>query len=161
MLFLRAVKCIRCSILIDRTKEEYVSVSGRYSHSKCEQEHSLDSEERKRFNDVVEHVFGKDKVNWGAVQQQAKRYQSEYGYTLHGMARALYYVHQVKKMDFDKAEGIGIVAYYYKEATKYYASLNQAKKNAQGSVEYPEIRVEINPPEKQIKKKKLLELDFL
>lgn len=158
---MRAVKCIRCSISIDRTKEDYVSVGGRYSHSKCEAEHSLDSEERKRFNDVVEYVFGKEQVNWGAVQQQAKRYQSEYGYTLHGMARALYYVHSVKRMDFDKAEGIGIVTYYYKEATKYYSRLNEIKANAKGKIDYETVEIEIKPPDKIVKKRKQLELDFL
>ncbi len=158
---MRSVKCIRCSEKINRQVDPFVQVGQRYAHKKCEDLFLLENEERKKLNEVLLHVFGKNEVNWGAVQQQVKKYQEEYNYTLNGIARTLYYVFSIKKLSFKNADGIGITPFYYKEAKKYYEKLNKAKSNAQGTLLYNIKEVEILPPHKTGTKKKSFDLNFL
>jgi hypothetical protein len=124
---MRPVKCYYCSNLIDRTKEEFGQLSsGRYTHKECFDENQQATTDRQKLLAYIDELFGK-RVNFGVVTKQIKNYIDNYNYSYSGIHGTLYYCYAIKKQEINKAEGIGLVPYYYNEARRYWLQVNNAK----------------------------------
>ena len=113
--------------MIDRTKEEFGQLSsGRYTHKDCFDDHQKANEDRQKLLAYIDELFGK-RVNFGVVTKQIKNYIDNYKYSYSGIHGTLYYCYAIKKQEINKAEGIGLVPYYYNEARRYWLQVQGAK----------------------------------
>jgi hypothetical protein len=149
---MRPVKCFFCSNNIDRQAEEYVQIQKRYAHKKCADEEEEDKKIRKEINSFVMELWNGD-VNFALVGKQINQFQAEYNYTLSGILGTLIYSYNIKNLKPERAQGIGIVPYYYKEARNYYKTIEQGRINSSEILDTKKITVCIYPPTSQIFKK--------
>ena len=94
------------------------------------------------------------------IQKQLQKYIENYHYTYSGIHKALTYWFEIKHNPIEAAkESIGIVPYIYQDAYNYYYALwlaQEANKGKQISDFVPQVKViEISPPERKVKKRKL------
>jgi hypothetical protein len=158
---MRPVKCYYCSELVYRDKEEFGKLSsGRYAHKICFEENEQATADRQKLLAYIDDLFGA-RVNFGITTKQIKNYIDEYGYSYSGIHGTLYYCYNIKKQEINKAQGIGLVPYYYNEARKYWLQVQGAKtQNLEFRIERKTIR--ITPPEaKPLMRSKPLSLDEL
>jgi hypothetical protein len=143
---MRPVKCLYCSEQIDRANEPFLTTaSKRYAHQKCASEQENEKQLRENLNNFLYELFDGN-VNYGIIGQQIKNFRSQYKYTTSGIAGTLYYCYKIKGMDISKAEGIGIVPFYYKEAKNYFLRLERGQENAVGNLEIVKKTIHIKPP---------------
>ena len=124
----RLVKCLYCEKTINRQQESFVQKNSRYAHTQCDQEHNREQFEREGLTEYIIKLFG-DRVNFGMVGKQIKNFSDDYEYTLSGIKGTLYYCYEVKKMNINMAQGIGIVPYYYNEAKNYFEKVEKQRLN--------------------------------
>jgi hypothetical protein len=124
---MRPVKCYYCSELVYRDKEEFGQLSsGRYTHKICFEENQQATADRQKLLAYIDELFGA-RVNFGVVTKQIKNYIDTYKYSYSGIHGTLYYCYAIKKQEINKAEGIGLVPYYYNEARRYWLQVQNAK----------------------------------
>jgi hypothetical protein len=128
VIFIRAVKCVFCGSSINRQVDEYVIVQKRYAHTLCSNEQQQEKEDRAQLNKILYEIFGEN-LNFGVVGQQIKNYKNQYNFTISGIIGTLYYCYKIINLDPRKAQGIGIVPFYYKEARSYFNAIENAKNN--------------------------------
>jgi hypothetical protein len=149
---MRPVKCFFCGSLIDRTKDEFRQVQKRYAHVQCAENDAQDKVLRKELNSYIFDLWDGD-VNFALVGKQINQFQTEYNYTLSGILGTLNYCYGVKKLRPEKAQGIGIVPFYYKEARNYYKTIEQGRINSSEILDLKKVVVNIHPPRSEIFKK--------
>ena len=92
---------------------------------------ALDEEYSKFFQIAeVKNYIGelfRGNINWGLVNKQINSYIGK-GYKPSGIQGTLHYCYIIKKMNIQKANGIGIVEYYYKQAGEYFNALERMEK---------------------------------
>lgn len=142
---MRPVKCIYCEQMIDRTTEKYAQVQKRYAHDACLENQERDKKVRRDLNDFIYTIWEND-INFGVIGQQIKTFQSQYKYTLSGILGTLHYCYNIKKLDPKKAQGIGIVPFYYKEARSYFENIEKGKINSSELSDIKRVSVNISPP---------------
>lgn len=159
---MRPVKCLYCSQMIDRKNESFITTaSKRYAHESCALEQEKEKSTRQSLNNLIDDLFDGD-VNYGVIGKQISNFQQQYKYTLSGIAGTLYYCYKIKHMDISKAEGIGIVPFYYKQAREYFATLERAKNNAVGSLDIHKKTIHIKAPQAEpLNKLREISLDKL
>jgi hypothetical protein len=158
---MKPVKCFYCSNLIYREKEEFAQLnSGRYTHKDCANDNQKAQEDRQKLLAYINELFG-DRINFGVVTKQIKNYVDGYGYSYSGIHGTLYYCYVIKKQEINKAEGIGLVPYYYNEARRYWLQVDGAK-NQQLNIKIDKKIVNITSPKlKPLIKNKPLTLEEL
>ena len=158
------VKCIYCGKTFDRDKVPFTAVTTRrYAHQSCaEAENNKQKQEvddKLKLNDYIIKLFNLDYVT-PRIQKQLQKYIENYHYTYSGIHKALTYWFEIKNNPIESAkESIGIVPYIYQDAYNYYYALwlaQEANKGKQISDFIPQVKViEISPPERKVKKRKL------
>ena len=149
---MRPVKCLHCTVLIDRAVDEYTQVNKRYIHISCLKEVDTDKNTRKELNSFLLVIFEND-VNFGIVGKQIKSFETDYKYTLSGILGTLHYCYSVKKIKFTSSQGIGIVPFLYKEAKKYFQTVERGQENSNIAIDYKKISVNIKSPKSYLLKK--------
>jgi hypothetical protein len=149
---MRPVKCFFCGNAIDRNKEQFTQVQKRYAHTQCAESDAQDKLLRKELNAYIFELWDGD-VNFALIGRQINQFQTEYNYTLSGILGTLNYCYGVKKLRPEKAQGIGIVPYHYKEARNYYKTIQQGRANSSEILDLKKVVVTIAPPRSEIFKK--------
>jgi hypothetical protein len=149
---MRLVKCVICEDDINRQTEAFVQINKRYAHEYCAAQENVDKEVRKQLNSFIMELWD-GTPNFGMVGRQINQFQTEYKYTLSGILGTLHYCYNIKKMRPEKAQGIGIVPYYYKEARKYFEAIEKGRINSSELLDVKRIVVNIAPPRSEIMKK--------
>jgi len=149
---MRLVKCVICENNINRQTEAFVQINKRYAHEYCATQEQVDKEVRKQLNSFIMELWD-GPPNFGMIGRQINQFQTEYKYTLSGILGTLNYCYNIKKMRSEKAQGIGIVPYYYKEARDYYKAVEQGRINSSEILDTKKTTVYIYPPTSQILKK--------
>ena len=142
---MKTVKCLYCEIDIDRNVDKYVQVQKKYAHQACSAIQDVEKETRRQLNEFLFKLWNGN-VNFGIVGQQIKTFQSQYNYTLSGILGTLHYCYRIKNLDPAKAQGIGIVPYYYKEARAYFFAIERGKINSSELLDTKKRIVKITPP---------------
>lgn len=167
------VICAVCNQKFDLNTVQGVKFSSRrYAHQKCHptgeivplvfkkpHEAVVPEEEKDDYHklcDYIAQLFG-DTVNWGMVGRQLKMYRENFNYTYSGMLKSLKYACEIQTGDVKKAEGVGIIPFYYRKAYDYYYSIWEAQqKNVNKVVVVPVDReIHITPPERKERKRPL------
>lgn len=161
------VKCLYCGKTFDRDKVTTCRQIGkRFAHLECAVQHEANktaevSDREKLFN-YAQKLLG-SRFNGALVGKQVKQFQENYNYTYSGMLRCLTYAYEVKKLDINKSNGIGIIPYIYQDAYNYYYNLwliNQ--KNGEKRIEdYIPNVVEVKIPQPELKPQKRKLFTFL
>ena len=131
----------------------------RYVHKECADIHPAnDTEELTIY--LIKLFKLKDDFILPRYMKQISSYQREYNFTYSGMLKALKYWYEVKKNPVDLERGVGIIPYVYKNAYDYYYALYIADQQNQQIKDYKEfipkdVEVSINPPQRDIQKRKL------
>lgn len=151
------VKCLYCKKSFDTNLEPWVKPNAtRYAHEVCHNkamaEHSQDESDKEALINYIKELHGYEQLP-PVVNKQIKQYIEEYKYSYSGILKALKYFYEVKHGDKEKANGrIGIVAYCYQDAHRYYYAIWEAQeKNRDKEVETfipPTQEVHINPPKR-------------
>lgn len=158
------VKCVYCQKSFDRDKMPFVAVTARrYAHKECaEAENNKQKQEvddKIKLNEYIMNLFNFEYVT-PRIQKQIQKYIEEYHYTYSGIHKALVYWFDVKHNSVEAAkESIGIVPYIYQDAYNYYYAVwlaQEANKDKKVADFIPQVKViEISPPERKVKKRKL------
>ena len=117
------VKCLYFGKTFDRDKVTTCRQIGkRFAHLECAVQHEANktaevSDREKLFN-YAQKLLG-SRFNGALVGKQVKQFQENYNYTYSGMLRCLTYAYEVKKLDINKSNGIGIIPYIYQDAYNY------------------------------------------
>lgn len=122
----RQTKCIYCGIAFDRDKEEGVQVGQRWAHLTCFKAKDREKREIAELKNYIGELF-RGNINWGLVNKQINSYIGK-GYKPSGIQGTLHYCYIIKRMNIQKANGIGIVEYYYKQAGEYFNALERMEK---------------------------------
>lgn len=138
------VKCPVCEEEFDRGKEDYFQVKRRYIHEKCrkgfeEMEKTksqknltgkLSKEDTQDRKDLIDYYMELHKLKRpnGLALKQMKELNAQ-GYSYKGMKSTLYYFHEVLGNPVIQGTGIGIVAYVYEDAIKWYTNKVRANKS--------------------------------
>lgn len=130
----------------------------RYVHKKCNEEHpNSDSEELTLY--IIKLFKLKDDYILPKYMKQISAYARDYNFSYSGMLKALKYWYDVKQHPVDLDRGVGIIPYIYKNAYDYYLALYLADQENQTKNfdDYipKDIEVKIQPPERQLVKRKL------
>lgn len=142
---MRLVKCVYCEESINRESDEFIQIQKRYAHYSCAELQERDKIIRRELNELIFQIWG-DNVNFGVVGQQIKNFQAQYKYTLSGILGTLHYCYNVKRMNPSRAQGIGIVPFYYKEARSYFENIEKGKINSSELLQNKKISINIAPP---------------
>lgn len=160
------VKCIYCGKKFNRDSKTipFVKVtSNRYAHQACVDAEKVgeqkEIDDKLKLNQYLRELFQLKAVTLN-LGKQVENYIEEYHYTYSGIHQALIYWYEVKKHEPDiKNPTIGIVPYIYQEAHNYYYAIwlaTEANKDKDIESFIPKVKViEITPPERKIKKRKL------
>lgn len=175
------VVCAICKIKFDTEKEQAVKHNAtRYSHYSCEPDKpkcdppkvedvlaslsekppAIIQKEKEEGSDYAEltsyitSLFGKN-IRWAMVGKQISSMKKQYNFSYSGMKKCLQYVYEIKKLDIQKASGVGIIPIFYNEAYQYFYDIWQAQqKNATiGNLTMTETVVTIPSPERIVKKR--------
>jgi hypothetical protein len=149
---MRLVKCVVCGDAINKTVDPFVLLNRRYAHEYCAVQEQVDKNIRKQLNSFIMELWD-GAPNFGMVGRQINQFQTDYKYTLSGILGTLHYCYNVKKIGFDKAQGIGIVPYYYKEARKYFEAIEKGRANSSELLDTKHIVVNIAPPRSEVIRK--------
>jgi len=161
------VICKVCGVKFDRDKIEAVSVgSRRYAHATCADgyEETQESKDLAALHHYLKDLF-KENYDYLTLDRQIKGFVANNGFTYSGILKTLIYWYEIKDGSLEKAEGrIGIVPFCYKQAYNYYlAQFNANQINIGKDLqEYKNLKireVRIKPPEKDISRFKLFNLD--
>lgn len=79
-------------------------------------------------------------INWGLVNKQINNYIDK-GYKPSGIQGTLHYCYFIKKMSLAKANGIGIVEYYYKQAGEYFNAMGRMEKVQKVEIKTKEVQI--------------------
>ena len=158
---MKPVKCFYCANLIYREKEEFNQLtSGRYAHKKCTDDNQKANEDRQKLLSYINDLFG-ERINFGVVTKQIKNYIDNYGYSYSGIHGTLHYCYVIKKQEINRAEGIGLVPFYYNEARRYWLQVDGAK-NQSLNFKIEKKTININSPQlRPLIKQKPLTLEEL
>jgi len=160
------VKCAVCGKTFDRDKAFTVKYSARrYAHFDCypkgdaiapPPQKDPDMESLKEY---ISKKYGTS-ANWALINQQIKKYQNEYKYSLSGILKSLIYFYDVKNNSIEKSQGgIGIVPFCYQDAYNYYYNIFLAQNNNKDKkVENNIKEITIKPPKKKAMRIKLFNL---
>lgn len=160
VILIRTVKCVFCGSNINREVDDYVTIQKRYAHKICSDEQQQEKDDRLELNKILYEIFG-DNLNFGIVGQQIKNYKSQYNFTISGIIGTLYYCYKIINLDSKKAQGIGIVPFYYKEARSYFNAIENAKNNL-SALNIKKKVVHIKSPQAEpLLKFRELSLDYL
>lgn len=119
----RATKCIYCGVAFDRDVVEGVQIGARWAHLNCFKMKEKEKEQVAQLKTYIGELF-RGNINWGLVNKQINNYIDK-GYKPSGIQGTLHYCYILKKMNIQKANGIGIVEYYYKQAGDYFNALGK------------------------------------
>jgi hypothetical protein len=157
------VSCTYCKQQIDKRTDKFIQLTNsKYAHLSCsELEAKREKTDAEKLDDYIMKLFNYDYVPPRA-KKQINQFIQEYNYTYSGMLKALVYFYEIKGGDREAAhDGIGIIPFIYQDAYNYYYSLwlaNQRNEDKELSAYKPKvIEVRINPPEREIYKRKLFQ----
>lgn len=157
------VKCPGCGLRFYREDEPHIHIKNRYWHTEC---YNREEKARSAIKDLENYIcelFGTDHVS-PRIRKQIATMISQYNFTHSGILGSLKYWFEVKNGSIEKSNGgIGIVPYIYEDARKYYESISlahQANKEIK-SIDTEEIIVRIPSPKRNVKRLKLIDLDYL
>lgn len=161
------VKCPGCGLRFYREDEPHVHIKNRYWHTECfnqeKKEMSQSEQSIKDLENYICELFNTDHVS-PRIRKQIATMISQYNFTHSGILGSLKYWFEVKDGSIEKSNGgIGIVPYIYEDASKYYVSIflaHQANKGVK-SIDTEEIVVRIPSPKRNVKRLKLIDLDYL
>lgn len=119
----RSTKCIYCGVSFDRDKVEGVQIGQRWAHSTCYKQKEKEKSEVAKLKVYIGELFSGN-INWGLVNKQINNYLDK-GYKPSGIQGTLHYCYIIKRMNIQKANGIGIVEYYYKQAGDYFMAMGR------------------------------------
>lgn len=161
------VKCPGCELRFYREDEPHVRIKNRYWHTECynreKKEMSQSEQTIKDLESYICELFNTDHVS-PRIRKQIATMISQYNFTHSGILGSLKYWFEVKDGSIEKSNGgIGIVPYIYEDASKYYESIflaHQANKGVK-SIDIEEIVVRIPSPKRNVKRLKLIDLDYL
>ncbi len=126
----RPVKCPLCGVFFKRSEKEFIHKKGRYYHKQCNEELSVEDEDKKSLLEYIDKLFKNHEKNQNKINQQIKKFKSE-GYTYKGMEITLFYFFEVKDNNLSKAMGgIGIIPFVYNEAESYYITKQKATESS-------------------------------
>ena len=154
------VKCKYCKQILSKKDEDCIQLSEtKFAHRDCETAEQLrEKTDEEKLDLYIMELFNTDFVSPG-IKKQIKEYVEKYNFTHSGILKALIYYYDVKKNSIEKARGIGIVPFIYKDAYNYYFSLWEAQqKNITKVIDnyIPEVvEVHIPSPQKKVYKRKL------
>lgn len=161
------VKCPGCGLRFYREDEPHVHVKNRYWHTACfnqeKKELSQSEQAIKELEDYICNLFKTDYVS-PRIRRQISNMISQYNFTHSGILGSLKYWFEVKDGSIEKSNnGIGIVPYIYQDASTYYESLFHAHQANRGieKIEMEETVVKITPPKRNVKRLKMIDLDYL
>lgn len=161
------VKCPGCGLTFYREDIEHIHIKNRYWHIECYNAtlaKTTQSEKAiKELEDYICTLFGIDFVS-ARIRSQIKNMIDKYNYTYSGILGSLKYWFEIKGNSLEKANGgIGIIPYVYDDARKYYETIFYAHQQNKGfdEIEVDTINIKISSPRRNIKKKKIINLDFL
>lgn len=161
------VKCPGCSLTFYREDEPHIFIKNRYWHTVCYNAmHEKEVQSEAAIKDLEEYIcdlFGMDFVS-ARIKAQIKSMITNYNYTYSGILGSLKYWFEVKDNSLEKANGgIGIVPYIYDDAKKYYETIFYAHQQNKGLdvSEMDTVNIKISSPKRRVKKKKIIDLDFL
>ena len=160
------VKCIYCGKKFNRDSTDipFVKVtSNRYAHQACVdaektgQQKEID--DKLKLNQYIKDLFHIETISF-AMGKQIEYYVEECHYTYSGIHQALIYWYEVQKHEPDlNNPTLGIIPYIYQKAHNYYYAIwlaKEANKDKDIANFIPKVKViEITPPERKIKKRKL------
>ncbi len=113
-------------------------------------------EQKKKYYTYLKTLIG-DEVS-SKIYAVTKKQMDMYGFTYGQMYQTLVYLNEILEKDL-KGDVIGLIPYYYKDATKYYEDIERIKKkNINMTGMYEKKIVYIAP---KIKKNKLLDIDSI
>lgn len=116
------VKCPHCQewFKSEETNHVYSEKIKRYFHTLCYEEISTEWAAREELVKLICDLF-KIKAPGPKINNQIKRFLTEYDYTYEGMHNAIKYFFIEKENSIEKSNGgIGIVPYVYEEANNFY-----------------------------------------
>lgn len=161
------VKCPGCSLTFYREDESHVHIKNRYWHEQCykvtQDKVSKSESAVVNLENYICTLFGAEYVS-PRIKNQIKTMMANYGYSYSGILGSLEYFFEIKGNSIDKANnGIGIVPYIYDDAKKYYETIFYAHQQNKGinSIEIETKDINITSPRRKIKKKKVVDLEFL
>ncbi len=125
----KKVTCPHCGKKND--KELAVEKGKRWWCPQC----VLEVEKSKKYHDelydYICELFEIDKLNaWH--HKQIKDMKEKYNFSYRGIKSTLYYFHEIKGNPIIEGNGIGIVAFVYEEAKKYYVDKKRIADVAKG-----------------------------
>ena len=134
-------------------------LKGRYVHKTCAETHPANDQEELTVY-LIKLFKLKDDFILPRYMKQLSSYEREHNFTYSGMLKALKYWYEVKHNPIDTDRGVGIIPYIYSQAREYYYALYLADQQNQQIKDYKafipkDIQVTINPPERDIQKRKL------
>ena len=158
------VKCKYCGKPFDANKEPfiYIESSRRYAHASCGDDVDIEVVNLEKDKDTLaaylKEAYGdevyKDPKTWVVIG----RYYNQ-KLTPIGIYNTLVYMHDIKKVKVGKGKDLlGLIPYYYKEATKYFEQTEKIQKINETKVEQLDenvIEIIIKSPQRKKKKKKL------
>ena len=161
------VKCPGCGLRFYREDEPHIHIKNRYWHTECyNREEKARKQSEQAIKDLENYIcklFGTDHVS-PRIRKQIATMISQYNFTHSGILGSLKYWFEVKNGSIEKSNGgIGIVPYIYEDARKYYESISlahQVNKEIK-SIDTEEIIVRIPSPKRNVKRLKLIDLDYL
>ena len=162
---LRPVKCLYCSEQFDRDTEEFVVVGKRYAHKSCQENHDNNKTKEQKDKEELEQYIVSLYGYINALHRKQMKDLSNAGYSYSGMHKTLIYFFEIKRNKVDKARGIGLIPFVYKEAFDYYFKLHTIEERAKNiSTEQLKHKVKvvrIPPPSVKRKSGRVIDLDSL
>lgn len=163
------VTCSICKKRFDRDKYPATQITPRrYAHALCagtlSEEQAKNEQDRIDLENYIIKLFNLENMD-GRITLQLKKLFEKYPYmTYSGILKTLVYFYEINhnSIENSKVNGVytlGIVPWVYDEAKQYYYQqyLNQEKNKNKNIENYiPKIKeVTIQPPKKEMKKKKI------
>lgn len=154
----RATKCIYCGTSFDRDLVEGVQIGQRWAHLNCYKQKEREKIEVGQLKSYIGDLF-RGNINWGLVNKQINNY-IEKGYKPSGIQGTLHYCYIIKRMNMQKANGIGIVEYYYKQAGEYFNALGKMEQVQKVELSVREVVIN-EPTVEKLSRLKLIPLEEL
>lgn len=154
----KALKKDKDEKLAEKVKEEKKKKTSTKSKPKAELKDPVSEEEyaeKKRYYQYLRDLINEELS--AKVYALSDQYISRYNFTFKDMYQTLVYLHEILDKDL-VGDIVGLIPYYYTEATKYYESISlieERNKDINTSVMYQEKTIFIKP-----KQRKTIQIDI-
>ncbi|HLO11562.1 MAG TPA: hypothetical protein VK190_04835 [Pseudoneobacillus sp.] len=124
-------------------KEQMTKIKGQNHCPECYQKVLKENEDRQVLYNTVQKIF-QVPFPTGMMLRQIKTFKEERAYTYEGMTMTLCYIVKVLQTKLNTRGGLAMIPYCYDQAIKYYADLEEKRKNT-GDIDCKVITVKISP----------------